>query len=287
MKNVIQQMIARYDCKNNLERKNALKEIIQEIALLGLFRSGFFNYAGFYEGTALRIFYNLPRFSEDLDFSLIKADNDFLLAKHLKSVQNELNFYGFEMDIEEKIKNHDSNIKSAFIKGNTIIHLIKIVESKNKVRGINRNEKIQIKLEIDINPPLYADYDVKYLLNPIPFSVRLFDLPSLFAGKIHALLFRSWGNRVKGRDFYDYVWYLSNYPKINLVHLTERMRQTGDWNIESNIQLSELKEMLHKRFKEVDFEQAKLDIEPFILNRNDLALWNKEFFDSITKSYLV
>ena len=287
MHSAIELMLEKYDPKNINDHKNALKEIIQEIALLGLFRSGFYNQAAFYGGTALRIFYGLDRFSEDLDFSLLSPKSDFNFSRYTKYIQNELGAYGFEMTVDEKSKTTDSAIRSAFIKGGTEIHLLKINSIKNPIKGIHANEQFKIKLEVDTNPPSGAEYEVKYQLNPIPYSVRLFSASSLFAGKIHALLYRKWGNRVKGRDFYDYIWYLSKNIKVDLNHLSNRMKQTDHLTGRETLTREVLVNLLLNKFTEVDFIQAKKDVLPFIKNAQALELWSEDFFKKVTEDKLV
>jgi len=286
MHSAIELMLEKYKPKSIEDHKNALKEIVQEIALLGLFRSGFFNNAAFYGGTALRIFYGLDRFSEDLDFSLLSPNNIFNLSKYTKYIQNELGAYGFEMTVEEKVKSVDTAIRSAFIKGGTEIHLLKINSIKNLINGIHPNEQFKIKLEVDTNPPAGAKYEVKYQLNPIPYSVRLFSADSLFAGKIHALLCRSWGNRVKGRDYYDYIWYLSKNIKVDLVHLSNRMKQTNHLKEGETLTKGILIQMLLNKFAEIDFQQVKMDVLPFIKNPEALDLWSEDFFKKVTEDKL-
>jgi len=279
-------MLTQYNLNNVEDYKYALKEIVQEIALLGLFRSGFFNKAAFYGGTALRIFHGLDRFSEDLDFSLLTPQKDFDLSKYTKYIETELGAYGFEMTVDEKTKLTDTAIKSAFIKGGTKIHLLKISSIKNPVTGVHSNEEIKIKLEVDTEPPGSAEYEVRYQLNPVPYSVRLFSTSSLLAGKLHAILFRSWKNRVKGRDYYDYLWYLSKNIEVNLEHLSCRMKQTK--HLDENEVLNEemLLNFLFDKFKETDFNQAKKDVLPFIKDSSVLQLWSEDFFKKITEDKL-
>jgi len=287
MHSAIELMLDKYKPKSIDDHKNALKEIVQEIVLLGLFRSGFFNNAAFYGGTALRIFYGLDRFSEDLDFSLLSPNNDFNLSKYSKYIQNELGAYGFEMTVDEKSKSVNSAIKSAFIKGGTEIHLLKINSIKNPIKGVHANEQFKIKLEVDTNPPSGAEYEVKYQLNPIPYSVRLFSASSLFAGKIHALLYRKWGNRVKGRDFYDYIWYLSKNIKVDLNHFSKRMKQTEHLKDGETLTRDILVKLLLNKFAEIDFQQAKNDVLPFIKNTQALDIWSEEFFKKVTEDKLL
>jgi len=281
----INSMLEKYACKTIEEHRNALKEIVQEISLLGLYRCGFFNKAAFYGGTALRIFYGLDRFSEDLDFSLVEADPNFRLKDFLKPLEDELSSFGFEMQVEEKRKSTRSAIKSAFIKGDTQLHLLRIAAIKPPVSGLNPDEKLRVKIEIDTDPPGKANFEIKYQLLPVPFSVRLFDAPSLFAGKVHALLCRSWQNRVKGRDFYDYAWYLSRSIPLNIQHLQARLDQTGHL-AKKKLEPEMLIEMLDERFDTIDFAKAKEDVKAFVSNQETLELWSADFFSQITRQYL-
>jgi len=275
------------DYKNIADKRNGLKEIIQEISLLGLSRTDFFSRAAFYGGTALRIFYGIDRFSEDMDFSLISPDANFNLHDYLSAIEIELNSYGFEMSTKFKVKNNLSPVQSAFIKGNTLVHLIKIMDMQPPVSGVPNNEVIKIRIEIDTNPPNKAGYEQKFRLQPQPFSVKLYDLPSLFAGKLHALLCRNWKQRIKGRDFYDYIWYLSEGTPVNISHLEARMIQTGHWIDADSLTLPRVKELLYNRFEKINFEQAKEDVIPFISDPGKLEIWSKDFFTAVTHEKLL
>lgn len=286
MHSAIADMLKAYDCRTADDYRHALNEIVQELALLGLYRGGFFAHAAFYGGTALRIFYGLDRFSEDLDFSLLKGDKKFDLSSFTQVVQDELGAYGLEMTVQERIKQNDSPVKSAFIKGGTQIHIMKIVSVQPPVTGINPREQIRIKLEVDTQPPPGATFEMKYQLRPVPYSVRLYSASSLLAGKMHALLCRSWKTRVKGRDFYDYVWFLSKTIPVNLAHLAQRMKQTGHLSADAVLTEKDLKKRLHVRFATVDFNQAKKDVLPFIRNPQAVELWSADFFSAITDDRL-
>lgn len=282
----VQQMIEKYNCKNNAEYKNALKEVIQEVALCGLSRSGFFKKAAFYGGTALRIFYGLDRFSEDMDFSLISQDVDFNIDTYFSYLANELLANGFELRIDRKEKSAESDIQSAFIKGNTLIHLLKIIPTTDEILGVSDTELIKIKFEVDTNPPEGATYEIKYGLLPVPYAVQMYDEASLFAGKIHAVLCRSWKNRVKGRDYYDYLWYLARGTKVNILHLQKRLEQSGEWTSTQKLTTQKVIELLCERFASINFENAKNDVLPFIADSRKLDLWNKDFFSTVTKEKL-
>lgn len=282
MRTVLEQMLEHYKTDTADEKKNALKEVVQEAALCGLSRAGFFKNAAFYGGTALRIFYGLDRFSEDLDFSLIAPDRDFRLQRYFSGLESELASLGLRFFIEEKQKTADSAIKSAFLKGNTKEHILNIYHVQNVY--INPEEVIKIKFEIDTNPPAFAQFENKYRLLPAPYQVKLYDMPSLFAGKLHAVICRAWKNRVKGRDLYDYVFYLSKQAKVNLPHLQARLESSGAWDGETPLTKEALLEMLNRRFDTIDFDQAGQDVLPFITDPGKLDLWGRDFFADITKN---
>ncbi len=283
----VESMLAKYNCKNTTDYRNALKEIIQEVALCGLARGAFFEKAAFYGGTALRIFYGLDRFSEDMDFSLKSPDEDFDLSRYFSALKDELESAGFDLTIEAKQKNSRTGVQSAFMKGNTLQHLLKVTPLLPPISGVPNNEMLKIKFEVDVNPPAGATFQNKYALLPSPYAVRLYDEPSLFAGKLHAVLCRAWQNRVKGRDFYDYVWYLSRGVKVNLFHLQKRLEQSGNWNSVDALTMDKLKQMLCERFRAIDFEDAKKDVAPFIADQRKLELWSADFFSGITQERLM
>lgn len=278
MNAALQTLIDRYRPETAADWENALREIIQEVALLGLWRSKFFEHTAFYGGTALRIFYGLPRFSEDMDFSLLQPDMNFDLVPHLEGIRTELAGFGFRFEVERKNKRIETAIDSAFIKGNTRINLLEVGVPDGLELVFPHSQKLKIKLEIDTDPPPGADYRVETLLVPIPFQVKLFTLPCLFAGKLHSVLCRNWKNRVKGRDFHDFVWYLGKEVPCHLAHLQQRMVQTGHWQEDETLNLEALKKRLAERINEVDFDQAREDVLPFIDDVDALALWSREFF---------
>ena len=276
-------MLSKYSIKNLDDKKNAIKEIVQEIVLCGLSRAGFFNKAAFYGGTALRIFHGLDRFSEDLDFSLISQNPDFDLSVFFNYIENETKSLGLNFSVISKEKSIDSEIKSAFLKGNTREHILTFYESTADADLISKNDVIKIKFEIDTTPPEGATFETKFGLLPSPYQVRLYDISSLFAGKIHACLCRNWKTRVKGRDFYDYVFFLSLGAEVNIAHLKARLVQSQFIDDDFNLTIDNLKELLNERFAAIDFEQAKEDVLPFIKDKSKIDLWSKEFFIEITK----
>lgn len=285
---VLDQMLKKYDINTVEQKKHAIKEIIQEIVLSGLSRSNFFKDAAFYGGTALRIFYGLDRFSEDLDFTLLVNNQDFDFDYYISFVRNEVESLGLKFEVEEKSKTKETNIKTAFLKGNTKEQFLIFYPNSNQDTAIlHADEKIKVKFDIDTNPPKYANTEIKYRLLPYPYQVRVYDLPSLFAGKIDAVLSRNWKSRVKGRDFYDYIYFLSMDVIVNIKHLKERLIQSK--YIESTFELNKesLITLLNKRFDEIDFDIVKKDVEPFIKDISILELWSKDFFKEITKKIAV
>ena len=278
----IGKMLEKYDLSTADKTYEALREILQEIVLLGLYRAGFFNHAVFYGGTALRILYGLDRFSEDLDFSLLKADKSYDLGVYKKSITDTLQSFGFEVDIQ--LKNQEGVIKSAFLKGNTAQHLLNIKAPDDVIAKYGQGRLVKIKLEVDTEPPLAFKSEKKTQLLPAPFMINAMTPPSLFAGKIHAILCRNWSNRPKGRDWYDLVWYIANGYKVDLTHLSARLKQSCNWQsnkgvgIEAEITEAYILELLKKRIEGLDVENAKRDIEPFIADRGSLDMWSKAFF---------
>ena len=285
MMSSIQSMMERYQPQNAEAYRNALKEIVQEIALYGMSKSGFFQEGAFYRGTALRIFYGLHRFSEDMDFSLVHPNPSFALSDYLPTVEEELSAVGLKMRVEQKNKTKVTDIQSAFIKGGTLIQIISIQQTDEVlIPGIHKQEQLKIKLEVDTNPPPGAGFELRYALRPVPYVVRLYDKPSLFAGKIHAVLCRNWARRIKGRDLYDYVWYLSHDTPVNFFHLQKRLEQSDRWDSSKQLALQDTKDMLKERFSQLDFEAAKKDVIPFLSDASELDLWNAGFFQAITEN---
>lgn len=277
MNKALEDLLRPYNPLTPLDWNHAIREVVQEIALLGFWRSGFFEQAAFYGGTALRIFHGLNRFSEDLDFSLINQQSVLRLDAAFLSVETELAAWGFSFAAESKASGERTGIESAFLKGNTRINLLRVGASEELSRYFPHNQKINIKLELDTTPPPEASTEVKTRLLPTPFQVRLYDLPSLFAGKLHALLFRDWKNRVKGRDFYDFLWFVSRHVPVNLPHLHARIQQSGNSHLEV-LDLGMLHKLLKERFACVDIAAAAEEVRPFLRDPRELALWSQDLF---------
>lgn len=210
-------------------------------------------------------------------------DIRFDLAAYFPVLEKEVRAFGLNVTIMEKEKTKESNIRSVFLKGNTKEHLLLFYADEQFTGGIAKNEAIKIKFEVDVNPPAYATFEHKYRLLPTPYEVNMYDMPSLFAGKIHAVICRSWQSRIKGRDLYDYVFYLSRGTAVNRQHLRERLIQSEFITADTECSLDEIKGMLVNRFDTIDFAQAREDVEPFIHDTSVLNIWSADFFKQITE----
>lgn len=278
---MIKEWLDDYKPSNKEEAESALREIMQEIALAGLQRSGFFEKAAFYGGTALRIFYKLDRFSEDLDFSLLEVNPAFSLESYLKGMESEFNALGMHVSVKEKKKTADTNIDSAFLKSETLWKEL-LLEDIIPQAGLGMTPNIKIKLEVDTEPPLGFNTEEKLLLRPFSFYTKCFTLPDLFAGKMHALLFRKWKNRVKGRDWYDLEWYIKKGVSLNLKHLAIRAQDSGDWDKPAMTE-KEFHNLLRNRIEAVSFESIKEDIVRFIKDDRVLEIWSPTYFTDLSE----
>jgi predicted nucleotidyltransferase component of viral defense system len=287
----LKQRIAEFAPKTEAEFENALKQVIQEVALLGLERGRFFEKAAFYGGTALRILYGLPRFSEDLDFTLFRPDPQFDLSAYFQSLERELKAYGLQSRIEAKKKSKDSDVDSAFIKSETKIHFLKVEAPDQILRGMHKEKLTEIRFEVDTAPATNFQVESRVLLSPTSFQIISLKVPDLFAGKMHALLFRSWKRRVKGRDFFDLIWYLKHAHSLRADYLKEKMVQGGQWSVVNPLGKEEVIELFKKKLLNVDFDQARQDVMPFISrtesDREALKLWNPDFFAQIIEGLKV
>jgi predicted nucleotidyltransferase component of viral defense system len=282
MNEAVAQLLSRYRPETPRDYRQALREILQDVALLGLWRSNFFDRAAFYGGTALRILHGLDRFSEDLDFSLLAPDPSFELSRYAASLEREVRAFGFDVTCEARPAVEGRAIRSAFLKADTVKELLTIEARPDIVAGIPKGQLIKIKLEVDTDPPPGFETQVRFLLQPVAFSVRTYSLPDLFAGKMHAVLCRRWGSRVKGRDWYDLAWFAGNHPELRLSHLEQRMRQSGDWTTEAGtLSGSTLLQLLDDVIEALDVEQARREVEPFIRDPRALQVWSREFFRDV------
>jgi hypothetical protein len=270
---IIQERLDAYRCRSQQEEANAIREITQEVALAALSRTDFFKKAAFQGGTCLRIFYSLDRFSEDLDFILKKPDMGFGLEPYLQPLAVELNAYGYHLEIVDRSKTGQA-VKKCFLKDDSLGKVLLLQHAK----GAAARSKIKIKLEVDANPPAGSDFENKFLDYPFAFAVTAQDLPSLFAGKCHALLCREYG---KGRDWYDFIWYVSRKVRINFTFLANALNQTGPW-AGQNIQVD--KDWVHKEMKKkilsVAWPEMKEELSRFLKPEAlaTLKVWDQEFF---------
>jgi hypothetical protein len=279
---MIKEWLDEYRPKNILQVEQALREIMQEIALAGLQRSGFFEKAAFYGGTALRIFHKLPRFSEDLDFSLLTPDPDFSLQPYLDGMTREFEALGIEITVAEKKKTTKTNVDSAFLKAGTTWKelILKDIIPQEKT---GMRPEIKIKMEVDTEPPPGFITEEKLLLKPFSFYVKCFSLPDLFAGKIHALLYRKWGTRVKGRDWFDLEWYIQKGIPVNLAHLQIRADDSGDWK-SGVLYRDQLLQLLDKKIHSVSFNNIREDVVKFIPDAKVLEIWSAAYFSDLIKN---
>ena len=278
MHKAVARMLSKYECRGINDYINALREILQDVALLGLWRGKFFEKAAFYGGTALRVLYGLDRFSEDMDFSLLEPLDSFDITGYTAFLQRETKAFGFDVRVEKIDKAMQSPIQSAFLKANTRKQLLVIEAGEEILKAIPKGQILKIKLEVDTDPPPGFATQTRYLLQPIPFAVRAFVVSDLFAGKMHAILCRRWKSRVKGRDWYDLVWYAANHPELHLYHLEQRMRQTEDLKDDAPLTSERFQDLLTKAINNLDVDQIRREVEPFIKNPRNLSIWSRDFF---------
>lgn len=264
MNTIFEQMLSQYSIVTDKDRRNAIYEVMQQITLAGLYRGGFFDKAAFYGGTCLRIFHGLERFSEDMDFSLLAPDETFKLESYFPAIIDEFNTLGRAVVISKKDKRKFSKVESAFLKDDTAVYDVAFQTERN----------LKIKIEVDIQPPLKFQTEQKLLLRPFSFMTRCFALSDLYAGKMHALVFRAWKNRVKGRDWYDFEWYVRNGIKLDFTHLQERIREFNGIEMSKEEFLMALK----GRLASTDIKMVRQDVEPFIKNPESLEIWSNDYF---------
>lgn len=272
MADIIKQMLSRYEIQTKEDKKNATHEVMQHVCLAGLQRADFFKEAAFYGGTCLRIFHQLPRFSEDMDFSLIKQNTHFNLENYFEAIESEFKSLGRQVSITKKTKKQATTIESAFLKDNTDIINIRF----------QTEPSIKIKLEVDTQPPLQFKTEAKLLILPYSFMVKCVTLPSMFAGKMHAILFRQWKNRVKGRDWYDFEWYIRQNVALDLQHFAERTSQSENIS-KIDITAGYVEGMLAHKIANTDIKLVKADVQPFIINPQELDIWSTEYFQALSQ----
>jgi len=270
---MIQDRLDGYGCRSTLEEEQALREITQEIVLAALGRTDFFQKAAFHGGTCLRIFHGMNRFSEDLDFALQEPDASFVLKPYLEGLARELTAYGYGLEMDDRSK-LDQAVRMAFVKDDSLGNLLRL----NYKPAAGPSRKLRIKLEVDANPPAGATFETKYLDFPFPSAVCVFDLPSLFAGKLHALLCREY---LKGRDWYDFVWYTARRTAVNHDLLSAALAQMGPWK-GKQVQTDRAwcVEHLRARIEATDWKHAREDVRRFVKPNElpSLDIWSREFF---------
>lgn len=266
---IFNQMLSAYELTTEQQKRNATFEVNQQIILAGLYNGGFFNEAAFYGGTCLRIFHGLQRFSEDMDFSLLAPSDKFDFTKYFQPIIDQFAIIGREVEIKKKDKKNFGKVESAFLKDNTDVYDIMFQTERS----------VKIKIEVDTQPPLKFNTEQKLILLPQSFMTRCFTLPDLFAGKMHALVYRAWKNRVKGRDWYDFEWYVRKGVSLDFTHLHERALQFN----EEDITKESFLEKLNERLATVDINQVKADVLPFIRNQKELEIWSNDYFLQLAK----
>lgn len=260
------QMVADLSMRSSVREDNAVHEVMQLIALAGLSRGGFFEKAAFYGGTCLHLLHGMERFSEDLDFSLLAPDPDFRFEDFFEAVVEEFRMAGKDVEIKMKRKGRPSAIESAFLKEATDVFDI----------GFTTERRIKVKIEVDVNPPPRFRTEMRLLDRPRMCWVRSYDLPCLFAGKVCAALFRTWRNRVKGRDWHDLVWFVQHRVKLDLAHLVERARESAPGVDVSTPE--RLMSAFDRRIGSIDFDSAAQDVLPYLEDRSGLDIWSRDFF---------
>ncbi|NCC99532.1 MAG: nucleotidyl transferase AbiEii/AbiGii toxin family protein [Bacteroidia bacterium] len=261
-------MLSKYQIISDKDRRNSIYEVMQQITLAGLYRGGFFDKAAFYGGTCLRIFHKLDRFSEDMDFSLLSHDESFNLEDYFPAIIDEFSTLDRNIIITKKDKKNFGKVESAFLKDDTIVYDVAFQTEKS----------LKIKIEVDTKPPLNFQTEQKLLLHPYSFMTRCFTLPDLYAGKMHALAFRTWKNRVKGRDWYDFEWYVRNGVKLDFNHLQTRIREFNGFEINKE----EFIKLLKEKILSTDIDMVKQDVEPFVKNSDNLKIWSTDYFIQLT-----
>ncbi|MBQ9230395.1 MAG: nucleotidyl transferase AbiEii/AbiGii toxin family protein [Prevotella sp.] len=261
---IYERMVAEYTERHGTATPNIEQEVMQQIALAGLHRGGFFKHAAFYGGTCLRIFHQLPRFSEDMDFSLTEKRDDIHIENFFPAIIEEFHLSGHEIEIVKKDKKIFGRVESAFLKENTEAYDIKFQTKK----------KTKVKIELDTDPPLLFDTEQKLLMQPYSFNVRCVTLPDLYAGKMHALVYRAWQRRVKGRDWYDFEWYVRHRVPLDFQHLQERIREfNGD-----DIDKETFMHLLCEKLASTDINLVKEDVLGYVINPQELEIWSNDYF---------
>lgn len=271
---LIQKRLSEYKVIGPVEEENALKEIVQEIMLFSLWRADFFDVAAFQGGTSLRILHGLTRFSEDIDFILIEPNPAFSWQPYLQKLTETCNEFGIEPEALDK-KNMDKAVRTAVIKDTSIANQLNLSFMNNKT-----DRKLTVKLEIDCNPPTGSDFEYSYLDFPVDFEVCHQDMSSNFALKTHALLCRPY---LKGRDWYDFGWYIAKGVTPNLLLLQNALEQYGPWKGQDiNVDREWIIAALGEKIASIIWQDAAKDVERFLkpVEQKSLMLWSVSFYMS-------
>lgn len=269
MNTIFDRLLAAHHSSSAAHKRNAVTEVMQQIALAGLHRGGFFDKAAFYGGTCLRVFHGLQRYSEDLDFSLTACDDTFNIENYFDPLVDEFAMCGRTVTISKKVKKNFSKVESAFLKDNTEVYNLAFQTEKS----------LKIKIEVDTNPPMGFSTELQLLLQPYSLFVSCFTLPDLFAGKMHALIFRQWGQRLKGRDWYDFEWYVRNQIPLNFEHFCIRAKQFNGMTLSKD----DFFDLLKNRFQQADMDSVKHDVMPFLHNPSETSIWTNDYFLQLIK----
>lgn len=272
MIHLLRQRLKRHPAANAVQEEQALKEMLQELALYALWRSGFFEVAAFQGGTSLHILHGLPRFSEDLDFILLEADPAFRWSHYFESLTGVLEQFGVRCELSERAQ-MDRAVREAVLKDNSLGRQLDL-----SFLDAAKPRKLKVTLEIDTHPPAGTGTTWHYLDFPVDFEVCAQDLPSNYALKLHALLCRPY---VKGRDWFDFAWYRKQKTRPNLPHLAHALNQAGPWKgRDVHVDARWLERALTAKIETIDWPAAAQDVSPFLAapERASLRLWNQRFF---------
>lgn len=263
---IYESMLSAYRDSSGTATPNAEQEVCQKIVLAGLYRGRFFDHAAFYEGTCLRLFHGLPRFSEDMDFSLTEKRDDIHLENYFDAIREEFKIAGFDIEITKKAKKEFGRVESAFLKESTEVYDIKFQTRKT----------VKVKIELDTNPPLFFNTEQKLMLKPHSFMTRCFCLSDLFAGKMHALVYRAWQRRIKGRDWYDFEWYVRNEVPLDFRHLQARIKEFNGEDVSRELFM----EQLRAKLATSNIGNVKQDVLPYISDQQhgELDIWSNDYF---------
>lgn len=263
---IFDDLVEQYHPMTDDARESAQREVMQKIALAGLNRGGFFEHAAFYGGTCLRIFHGLNRFSEDMDFSLIEKDSNIHIENYFQPIVDEFRSIGMPVEIVKKDKKAFGRVESAFLKEDTEAYDIKFQTRK----------MLKVKIELDTNPPLQFSTEQRLLMQPYSFSVRIFTLPDLYAGKMHALVYRAWQRRIKGRDWYDFEWYVRNGIALDFNHFQARIKEFSG----EDVNRDQFMQQLRNKLATSDIDNVKQDVLPYISHeqRRELDIWSNDYF---------